>query len=245
MQLFSQFQSTLPVGGATANGDTAAHDLRISIHAPRGGSDRLYWKRKLCRLAISIHAPRGGSDQFGSASVCRGSNFNPRSPWGERRLTFAVARLIQRISIHAPRGGSDAEDFKDCLNDAIFQSTLPVGGATHKPVRAIPSPFYHFNPRSPWGERPSFPLFFICLYIISIHAPRGGSDLRPGHLPVFLLISIHAPRGGSDCIPKCSANSLCISIHAPRGGSDAFQETPLQQVCISIHAPRGGSDKEG
>ena len=34
---------------------------------------------------------------------------------------------------------------------------------------------------------------------ISIHAPRGGSDLR--HMPLGAVvkgISIHAPRGGSD-----------------------------------------------
>ena len=38
------------------------------------------------------------------------NNFNPRSPWGERRLSdiFGFTNII--ISIHAPRGGSDSKD---------------------------------------------------------------------------------------------------------------------------------------
>ena len=80
------------------------------------------------------------------------SDFNPRSPWGERRVR-SFARL--KVSI-------------------AFQSTLPVGGATgygyHQGIRGPISihaprggsdhlkhpPFYeakYFNPRSPWGER--------------------------------------------------------------------------------------------
>ena len=34
--------------------------------------------------------------------------------------------------------------------------------------------------------------------LISIHAPRGGSDITPGDYPLLPVISIHAPRGGSD-----------------------------------------------
>ena len=34
----------------------------ISIHAPRGGSDDEWLKRRLKGIGISIHAPRGGSD---------------------------------------------------------------------------------------------------------------------------------------------------------------------------------------
>ena len=55
----------------------------------------------------------------------------------------------------------------------------------------------HFNPRSPHGERPHQPLH-VELHIISIHAPRTGSDQCAGRLGVQLVISIHAPRTGSD-----------------------------------------------
>ena len=55
------FQSTLPVGGATSVPTLSDGWIRISIHAPRGGSDERR-KKKVTRPHISIHAPRGGSD---------------------------------------------------------------------------------------------------------------------------------------------------------------------------------------
>ena len=56
---------------------------------------------------ISIHAPRVGSDGRRRPRPPRRRNFNPRSPCGER---------------HHPDVGGDLE--------TIFQSTLPVWGAT-------------------------------------------------------------------------------------------------------------------
>ncbi len=60
------------------------------------------------------------------------------------------------ISIHAPRGGSDSTTVWIVRQLIIFQSTLPVGGATE-----LKSPYK--------GGRD-----------ISIHAPRGGSDSCAG-----------------------------------------------------------------
>ena len=102
------------------------------------------------------------------------SHFNPRSPWGER--------LWQVF-------------YKG--HEQLFQSTLPVGGAT-------PSQWYVSTSCS-----------------ISIHAPRGGSDIVKHRLYFFRTISIHAPRGGSDPFPFLVVwSENPISIHAPRGGSD-------------------------
>ena len=100
------FQSTLPAWGATGLEEHVAFRIAISIHAPRVGSDESS-NKKLERLAISIHAPRVGSD-FG-LSVKRScvSNFNPRSPRGERH----VMRYIKEGLL-------------------VFQSTLPAWGAT-------------------------------------------------------------------------------------------------------------------
>ena len=57
------FQSTLPVGGATTYGLVDAVVGAISIHAPRGGSDRMT-PQTYRMVLISIHAPRGGSDHM-------------------------------------------------------------------------------------------------------------------------------------------------------------------------------------
>ena len=103
----------------------------ISIHAPRVGSDLDTDQDNQYDRYISIHAPRVGSDLILAWSLQLGkSDFNPRSPCGER-----------------PGAGVS-------LADAVqFQSTLPVWGATTtSSARSTPSP--NFNPRSPCGERP-------------------------------------------------------------------------------------------
>ena len=102
----AQFQSTLPARGATKPRVKALRFVRISIHAPRTGSDVLSAAAKH-RHEISIHAPRTGSDgrtrrrkgetrRFQSTLPARGAtirtvgkcrqsaDFNPRSPHGER-----------------------------------------------------------------------------------------------------------------------------------------------------------------
>ena len=58
----SIFQSTLPARGATTCWHSFSPTSRISIHAPRTGSDRAY----ICSLTTTAY-------------------FNPRSPHGERR----------------------------------------------------------------------------------------------------------------------------------------------------------------
>ena len=81
-------------------------------------------------VLISIHAPREGSDP-------------------------SVIRLLQNddISIHAPREGSDRSLPVSFRLESIFQSTLPVRGATGGNLTV-------------YGYA-----------LISIHAPREGSDL--------------------------------------------------------------------
>ena len=122
------FQSTLPARGATPGRMEDPHDLQISIHAPRTGSDRDEAAEFVRRL-ISIHAPRTGSD---------------------KKKGFKRCRLD--ISIHAPRTGSDGTDDGTCQLPDRFQSTLPARGATCRDCRGKRRGGY-FNPRSPHGER--------------------------------------------------------------------------------------------
>ena len=56
------FQSTLPVRGATHMfGNIGVTTSQISIHAPREGSDSPHFQDGVME-GISIHAPREGSD---------------------------------------------------------------------------------------------------------------------------------------------------------------------------------------
>ena len=62
-----------------------------------------------------------------------------------------------------------------------------------------------------------------CLYtvILSIHAPREGSDVLIDNVHVRnILLSIHAPREGSDILKFGFSYTSALSIHAAREGSD-------------------------
>ena len=82
-----QFLSTLPARGATIVPlGCAWSGIKISIHAPREGSDFAALPGGVLSKGISIHAPREGSDPLSaSALLSRGINFYPRSPRGERQ----------------------------------------------------------------------------------------------------------------------------------------------------------------
>ena len=124
---------------------------------------------------ISIHAPRVGSDSANSQGSRQPWNFNPRSPCGERR------KILETIK-----------------DGKIFQSTLPVWGATI--VGATTAKQETFQSTLPvWGATRNF----VCndhIRGISIHAPRVGSDMAHQLCFVHRGISIHAPRVGSDLV---------------------------------------------
>ena len=62
-----EFQSTLPAWGATCHEIHQRGTARISIHAPRVGSDGIDFPSVHFPI-ISIHAPRVGSDPIGKTS---------------------------------------------------------------------------------------------------------------------------------------------------------------------------------
>ena len=124
---------------------------------------------------ISIHAPRGGSDSFIIAPSLLGGDFNPRSPWGER-LWFPIKfTFSHRFQSTLPVGGA-TKWARNRLFIFIFQSTLPVGGAT-----ILFSSLYEyivFQSTLPVGGATCFVDRCYRLILISIHAPRGGSDSK-------------------------------------------------------------------
>ena len=150
---FKIFQSTLPGWGATGAGCRGEMAVRISIHAPRMGSDETMPGTNDITY-ISIHAPRMGSDAARERRASSTGNFNPRSPDGERPEGKQAPLKTLEISIHAPRMGSDCSSRCLRMTAPIFQSTLPGWGATWD------------SPSSFSGAK------------ISIHAPRMGSDLK-------------------------------------------------------------------
>ena len=100
----------------------------ISIHAPRTGSD-IHPMQLDVHPHISIHAPRTGSDSVDFCKNYKFSNFNPRSPHGERHGIASLYDGSEVFQSTLPARG--ATPFTDCIKRYYtFQSTLPARGAT-------------------------------------------------------------------------------------------------------------------
>ena len=169
-----EFQSTLPLRGATAS---LAYHLgmpEISIHAPLTGSDLLAGQKVVTEAKFQSTLPLRGATLGTEQEIRDKDDFNPRSPYGERP---------DRNYVH----------FSVCR----FQSTLPLRGATIT-TKTPETTSRNFNPRSPYGERQigvrgAAP----CNTFQSTLPLRGATMDRWGmqHTP---HISIHAPLTGSD-----------------------------------------------
>ena len=190
-----QFQSMLPVRGATKN--QVAHDsvFRISIHAPRAGSDGQRARGRGTPSYFNPCSPCGERLEHGvfPQSAFRFQSMLPvRGATGQRESVQAG----KGISIHAPRAGSDLRDALNVLHLCNFNPCSPCGERRWPPKRM--SDLRYFNPCSPCGERPP-------------PSPTGGYiDQFQSMLPV---------RGATSRLPTGIAPSA-ISIHAPRAGSD-------------------------
>ena len=260
----SRFQSTLPVGEATGTSlKTMLQRLDFNPRFPWGKRQNTFstaWNgvkfqstlpvgeattRILCNvdlIGISIHASRGGSDfRTNAGDYWQGISIHASRGGSDQTLPSTAESLT--ISIHASRGGSDCR---------VSWHTGRIS---------------YFNPRFPWGKRPSDSSVTVAFHIFQSTLPVGEATPFDTRDSLFVKISIHASRGGSDLvifIHRCKIRS--ISIHASRGGSDyhshilfcmgcLFQSTlPVGEathfnvnivslIVISIHASRGGSDR--
>ncbi len=149
----------------------------VSIHAPRGRSDsfQTFIIQQICRFnprspweerllsnihyttnlsfqstlpvggatdslvhfvhfaGVSIHAPRGRSDASVLAYRAVVDCFNPRSPWEERHGAPPDGANNTLFQSTLPVGGATTDTLDGRQPFAAFQSTLPVGGATLPP----------------------------------------------------------------------------------------------------------------
>ena len=123
------------------------------------------------------------------------------------------------ISIHAPRAGSDDCPQFDDGRAQYFNPRSPCG--ERRGWVRVPDSRRNFNPRSPCGERRWFMDMESHNCIISIHAPRAGSDQSTAY-----MCGLHEhfnPRSPCGERLPTTANGFrvdVISIHAPRAGSD-------------------------
>ena len=129
------FQSTLPGWGATAT-TLAVEPVPVQFQSTLPG-----WGATPNPVIRSI----------------RKTNFNPRSPDGERRSLLSLVLSEMRFQSTLPGWGATFNVIGD-VGAGVFQSTLPGWGATQQRRHPVQQ-----------GR-------------ISIHAPRVGSDRENGHL---------------------------------------------------------------
>ena len=146
-----EFQSTLPARGATTSISSTSSTSKISIHAPRTGSDSALSVR-LPGRTISIHAPRTGSDGACRWRLDSPAHFNPRSPHGERpRFTTARCAPCSFQSTLPARGATYSRDNHHCLG--LISIHAPRTGSDELGRHQQSIQRVYFNPRSPHGER--------------------------------------------------------------------------------------------
>ena len=162
--------------------DLRCSGLRISIHALLTESDRLW---ALCHrpcLSISIHALLTESDCIRSSPCCSISNFNPRSPHGERLypgLDFSKAVLFQSTL-------------------SSRRATLCLAGCTER--------WRDFNPRSPHGERQQIPPNWPYRFCLKYQFKDGekskkakGSASAQASSPAYEKNKVRIPWGDFEC----------------------------------------------
>ena len=153
--------------------------------------------------------------------------FNPRSPWGERLLKALKNDNVAVFQSTLPVGGATGRWRQPAGVAMYFNPRSPRGGAT-RPVGRNRGNMDYFNPRSPWGERLKGAFVYALSQIISIHAPRRGSDTsRPGLSWRFTRFQSTLPMGGAT-LPGTS----------PLAGAVVFQSTlPVGGATFCIHGP--------
>ena len=175
-----RFQSTLPARGATAY-------LRRSRHP---------------RLHFNPRSPHGERLVRGHGSVRR-NQFQSTLPARGATREIIIDAADMSISIHAPRTGSDVVQLKVVYRREKFQSTLPARGATCKTCVRRWEPAY-FNPRSPHGERRLSRRPGVRASDFNPRSPHGERHLFRALRRAHIVISIHAPRTGSDLFCACT-----------------------------------------
>ena len=184
--------------------------------------------------------------------------------WGATN-PHTLPRLVGYISIHAPRVGSDDKHLIELFSLGNFNPRSPCGERQALPGRTKPR--RKFQSTLPvWGATDDAVNTYQAV-VISIHAPRVGSDRREPHernKPVYFNprspcgerrttngwwtwlppISIHAPRVGSDLSAVERQKALAeFQSTLPVWGATADNANKMGTSMISIHAPRVGSDE--
>ena len=125
----------------------------------------------------------------------------------------------------------------------IFQSTRPIRGATSAAARRS-SPMRHFNPRAPYGARPSTTNETTWAALFQSTRPIRGATRRYD-LPAGtqLYFNPRAPYGARQYMAVKADNDVLFQSTRPIRGATLDLRPLRVAACISIHAPHTGRDR--
>ena len=216
---YAIFLSTLPARGATK-------DFIVLVGA--------------LAVFLSTLPARGATYTFPGLRRAR-CHFYPRSPRGERLCAMSTSLgTLGFLSTLPARGATNC---RLCpVRGFRFLSTLPARGATIV-VWVSANERTDFYPRSPRGERLSCCRAAAAPCLISIHAPREGSDPSPDGQKSFTPhFYPRSPRGErlTSIIP-CWPTSVFLSTLPARGATGTPTSANGCQEFLSTLPARGAT----
>ena len=256
----SYFNPRSPHGERRGILSSPTDERRISIHAPRTGSD---FRRSVKGFPPKYFNPRSqhGERPMGSPEKKRKRHFNPRSPHGERRAGESRLRRADSISIHAPRTGSDRSGAgrtavhlpisihaprtgSDIINNSTFE-TIKISIHAPRTGSDRESPahgagLHYFNPRSPHGERHAPHQRRPSAFDFNPRSPHGERRDAIAPLPTQRDFNPRSPHGERRQSSGAMSMTQIISIHAPRTGSDGVSlPRELRRIYFNPRSPHG------
>ena len=175
MARHTAFQSTLPARGATRRKARCCTSTSFQSTLPARGATSLPATRTSSESSFQSTLPARGATNVRMDIPIHKLSFQSTLPARGATQRGQPRGQFDFISIHAPRTGSD--DFANIERkiDNVFQSTLPARGATR--CRWLTASLRRFQSTLP---------------------ARGATRCNSGKHGESGLISIHAPRTGSD-----------------------------------------------
>ena len=171
------------------------------------------------RPSISIHAPRTGSDPALHDLDVIMTDFNPRSPHGERLPRTPGVRALRDFNPRSPHGERRRCPRRRSARRWYFNPRSPHG--ERRALFMQKGGAVHFNPRSPHGERHGGCYCSTCGCHFNPRSPHGERHISAEWYTLSIYFNPRSPHGERQLQRRVPAVGGDISIHAPRTGSDA------------------------
>ena len=161
-------------------------------------------------------------------------NFNPRSPCGERPRVRGGDGYLPRISIHALLAESDFCASVQYRESSYFNPRSPCG--ERQVARPAEGGLTYFNPRSPCGERPVLGVNGLLIMLnFNPRSPCGERQQIPPNWPYRFCLKCQFKDGEKSKKAKGSASAQASSpayeknkVRIPWGDFECFRFAPIK-----------------